>query len=150
MPRLDAASISITSSEFPSRFRGRSRTRCKVPRLGFHAIERLRENARRSCFAHAARAGKNIGVRHAAGLDGVRQRARDMLLPDYVRKRLRPPFSRDDLVAHAVRLSVFSSFRGVPRSGRRGIPLYFGSKKDSSVCRTAFGMTSKNNNIPIR
>ena len=74
-----------------ARFRGGS----------LRAVERLGENARGGCFAHAARAGKNVGVRHAAGLDGVGQRARDVLLPDHVGKRLRTPFSRDDLVAHS-------------------------------------------------
>ena len=68
------------------------------------AVERFGENARRGCFAHAARARKNVGMRHAAGLDGVGERARDVLLPDHVGKRLRPPFSRDDLVAHSVRV----------------------------------------------
>jgi hypothetical protein len=41
-------------------------------------------------------------MRHAPGLDGVGERARDVLLPDYVGKRLRTPFSRDNLVAHSV------------------------------------------------
>ena len=66
------------------------------------AVQRFGENARRGSFAHAARAGKNVGMRHAAGLHGVGERARDVLLPDHVGKRLRPPFSRDDLVAHSV------------------------------------------------
>ena len=35
------------------------------------AVERLGQNARRGRFAHAARAGKNVGMRHAPGLDGV-------------------------------------------------------------------------------
>ena len=67
------------------------------------AVERFGENARGGCFAHAARSGKNVGMRHSPGLDGVGQRARDVLLPDHVAKRLRPPFSRDDLVAHSRR-----------------------------------------------
>jgi len=37
---------------------------------------------------------KNVGVRHAAGLDGVGERARDVLLPDYVGKPLRPAIFR--------------------------------------------------------
>jgi hypothetical protein len=41
-------------------------------------------------------------MRHAPGLNGVGERARDVLLTDHIRKRLRAPFSRDDLVAHFV------------------------------------------------
>ena len=62
-------------ANFPRQFRGRSRIRCRVPRRALRAIERLGEDARRGRFAHAARAGKNVRVRHAAVLDGVGQRA---------------------------------------------------------------------------
>ena len=67
-----------------------------------HAIERFGEDARRRRLPHAARAGKNVGVRHAAGLNGIGERASNVPLPDNVRKCLRPPFSRDDLIAHAL------------------------------------------------
>ena len=53
-------------------FRGRS----------VHAIQRLGENARRGGFSHAARAGKNVSVRHAVVVDRVGQRFGYVLLPD--------------------------------------------------------------------
>ena len=49
-------------------------------RRALRAVQRFGEDARRGGFAHAARAGKNVGVRHAAGVDGVGERARDVLL----------------------------------------------------------------------
>ncbi len=82
------------------------------------AVERLGQNARRGCFAHAARAGKNVGVRHASGLNGIGERARDVLLADNVGKRLRPPFSRDDLVAHTVEAEVSKILAISPRPQR--------------------------------
>ena len=66
----------------------------------FGAVKRLRKNSRRGGLAHAARAGKNVRVRHAPGADGVLQRAGDMLLPGHIGKRLWAPFPRNDLIAH--------------------------------------------------
>ena len=64
------------------------------------AIERFGEDAGGGGLADAADAGKNIGVRDAVRLDGVRERARDVLLPDDVAERLRAIFSGDDFIAH--------------------------------------------------
>src|SRR5229473_2438108 len=70
MPRFDAASISITSSEVP-----------------------------------AARARKNVRVRHAVIFDRVLQRFGYMLLADEIVERLRTPLAGYDLVAHKIRFS---------------------------------------------
>ncbi len=116
MPRFDAASISITSSELPGRnFAAGVAFVARLGRGALFAVERLGEDARGGRLAHAAHAGKNVGVGHAARANGVLQRARDVLLADDVRERLRPPFSRDDLVAHwaGIRLG------GAPASGGR-------------------------------
>ena len=91
MPRLEAASISITSSELPSamatqlaagaagRGVGRDRAAGRAD-----AVERLGQDAGGGGLAGAARAGEEVGVGDAVGLDGVAQRAGDVLLPDDV------------------------------------------------------------------
>ena len=74
-----------------------------VVRLGggtLHAVERLGEDARGGGFAHAAHAGKNVGVRDAIRFDGVRERLGDVLLADNFGECLRAIFSSDDFIAH--------------------------------------------------
>src|SRR6266566_3463691 len=74
MPRFDAASISITSSEVPA------------------AIS-LQES-------HAPHPRKNVRVRHAVILDRVFQCFCYVLLADEIVKRLRAPLAGYDLIAH--------------------------------------------------
>ena len=85
MPRCEAASISITSSELPSAIAwaiGRSRVEVGVrAALGVH---RLREDARHRRLARSARAGEEVRLPHLAVLDRVAQRADDRLLADHV------------------------------------------------------------------
>ena len=69
-----------------------------------NAVERLGQNARGRGLPDPARADKKIGVREAILLDGILQRARDVLLPDEIVERLRPIFPRENLVAHATNL----------------------------------------------
>lgn len=64
------------------------------------AVERLGEDARERGLARAARTAEQVGVRDAAGCDGIGQRARDMLLTDNVREALRAVFAGDDLIRH--------------------------------------------------
>ena len=64
------------------------------------AIERLRQDAGGGRFADAANAGKNVRMRDAVRLNRIRERARDVLLPDDVAERLRAILSGYDFVAH--------------------------------------------------
>ena len=66
----------------------------------FHAIQRLGEDARGGRLAHAAHAGKDIGVSDAIRFDGVRERLRDVLLADNFSECLRAIFSSDNFIAH--------------------------------------------------
>jgi hypothetical protein len=66
----------------------------------FHAVEGLREDSRRGGFAHAANAGKDVGVGDAIRFDGVRERLGDVLLADNLSECLRAIFSSDDFIAH--------------------------------------------------
>src|SRR5262249_34903352 len=65
------------------------------------AVEGLCEDAGARRLADAADAGEEEGVRDAAALDRVRDRGRDVLLPDEVLERLRAPLAGEDDVAHA-------------------------------------------------
>jgi hypothetical protein len=53
-------------------------------------------------------------MRNASGLNGIGESARDVLLPNHVGKRLGPPFSRDDLVAHTVKAGASKFFVNSP------------------------------------
>ena len=77
--------------------------RAHAARLGLLALgaqERARQEARRRRLADAARPREEIGVRHAAGRQRVPERPGDRVLPDDRVEYLRPPLSRQDLVAH--------------------------------------------------
>src|SRR5580658_4068246 len=97
MPRLEAASISITSRPEPAAI---SRQLAHSPQgVGaFFAIETPRQNARYGGFTCAALARENISVRDAALRDCVFQGGLDVLLPDQLRKIPRPVFASDDLI----------------------------------------------------
>ena len=68
-------------------------------RWTFDAVQSLRENSRGGGFSNSARAGKNVGVRDAIGANRIFKRGHHMALADDIRKSLRTPFSRDDLIA---------------------------------------------------
>ena len=64
------------------------------------AIQSLCENSRRRRLANSARTDKQIRMADAVLDDRIPQRPADMLLPDYFRKCLRTPFSRQNLIRH--------------------------------------------------
>ena len=97
MPRFEAASISITSSEFAGRnFAARIALVAGSRRRTLHAVERLGQNARRGRFAHAARAGKNVRMRHA-----VRCESRSRASPSRAAARRRPQTSAGAISAQS-------------------------------------------------
>ena len=63
-----------------------------------NAIQTARQNAGHRGLARAALAGKDVAVRDPVLRDGVLDRGLDVLLIDYVGKRLGPVFPGDDLV----------------------------------------------------
>ena len=67
-------------------------------------IERARKNACGGRFADPAHAGQNPGLRNAAGLECVRDRAHHGVLPDQVVEGCRPVFAREHAVSIARRL----------------------------------------------
>jgi hypothetical protein len=69
------------------------------------AIERLCQNACGRCFADAAWTDKEIGMGQPVLRDRVFQRARHMRLPNEIVESLRPIFSRENFVAHAINLN---------------------------------------------
>jgi hypothetical protein len=78
------------------------------------AIQRHRQNARDGRLADAAMSAENVAVRDALLLDGVPERARDVVLPDDVSKLLRPVFSGENLITHGkddYKLAVSDQFR---------------------------------------
>ena len=64
------------------------------------AVQRHGQNAGDGGFADAAVSAENVAVRDALLLDGVLQRAGDVVLPDHVGELLGPVFAGKDLIAH--------------------------------------------------
>src|SRR5271166_1425256 len=98
MPRFEAASISITSSEVPAAISLQESHTPHGSGVGpftqFSAFARMRAAV---VFPTPRAPEKNVRVRHAIVLDRVLQCFRDVFLPDEVRERLRPPFPGDYL-----------------------------------------------------
>ena len=84
------------------KFRGRNRRCCPARRSGLSRNSALWRGCARGRFSHSAHARKNVRMRHAIRFDGVRQRLRDVLLPDNFAECLRAIFSRDDFIAHRI------------------------------------------------
>ena len=61
------------------------------------AVERLGDNAREGGLAHAARAGKQIGMMQALLLERIGKRRHHVLLPDQFGKGLGTPLARENL-----------------------------------------------------
>jgi len=61
--------------------------------IGVEAVDCFRQQARHRRLARAARAGKEISVRDAAGSDRVVHRLHDVLLADDIVERLGPPLA---------------------------------------------------------
>ena len=71
--------------------------RAFAARLGgrpFFAVEAARQDARGGGFADAADAGEEEGVRDTAALQGLAERAGDVLLADQLGEALGAPFAR--------------------------------------------------------
>ena len=64
------------------------------------AVERLREDLRRTRLARAARAGKEVRMADVAARDGICQRPADMFLPHEVLEGLRPPLPIQRNIRH--------------------------------------------------
>ena len=77
----------------------------RVWRRALLAVQRHRENLRRARLARAAWPGEKVGVADTPRRDGLRKRARDMVLPDEVAERMRPPFAIECDVRHDALLS---------------------------------------------
>jgi hypothetical protein len=77
----------------------------RCDRLAFDAIERLRQNSGSGRFANTAWAHKQIRMGEPVLRDRIFQGARNMRLPDQIVESLRPIFSGENLVAHAINLT---------------------------------------------
>ena len=73
-----------------------------------NAVQRFREDSRGRRFSGAARAEKNVRMCQAVLLDGILERAGDVILPDDFAERLGPVFSGKNRVAHR------TSFKRLP------------------------------------
>ena len=101
MPRLEAPSISMTSTSSPDGDGG-AWLALVAGLVGgaFDAVERLGEDARHGGLADAARPAEEVGVRHAVELDGVLEGLGDDILPDETLERPRAVFSRQNQIRH--------------------------------------------------
>src|SRR5437762_12308858 len=64
------------------------------------AIQGHSQNAGHRCLANPAVPAKNVAVRRPPLLNGILERAGNMLLPDHFGKFLRTVLTRQDLIAH--------------------------------------------------
>jgi hypothetical protein len=71
-------------------------------RAGLGIVQRAGDDAGRRGFAHPADAGEHIGLRDAAALERVFQRAHHRLLADQVAEGGRPVFAREHDIGLAV------------------------------------------------
>jgi len=102
MPRLEAASISITSSAVEAAMApavlahaaGRDgRLGDRMLGVGTGAVERLGQDLGEAGLAGAARTREDVGVRHRAAAHGVLQGARDVILAGDLGEGLRTVFA---------------------------------------------------------
>ena len=66
------------------------------------AVQRHCQDSRNGRFADTPVAAENVPVGDALLLDGILQRASDMVLPNHIGELLRTVFSGKDLIAHCV------------------------------------------------
>ena len=130
MPRLVAASISITSGVAGANLGAGIANAAGLGHRPFRraAVHRHGQDAGDRRLADSAMTAEDIAVRDALLRDGILQGAGDVLLANNVGEFLRPVFARQNLVAHArprlyslrrVRLRAASFGRtGCPRSSR--------------------------------
>ena len=81
--------------------------------VGQFIVERAREDARRRRLADAAHAGEHLGLRDAAGLEGVGERAHHRALADQIVEGRRAVFARQHAVAVRARACGRSPPAGV-------------------------------------
>ena len=101
------------------------------------AVDGLRQKPCGRSLADAARARKQVSVMKAFVLDGVSERARDVLLPRDLLEGLRSPLARDDLVGHkkrsAISRQLLSTTPPVVVFSINSMRLPNGSKKEKRV-----------------
>src|SRR5215469_17202767 len=75
-------------------------TRLRRRRVSQTTVERHRQNTRDGGFPNATMAAEDVAVCDPLLCNCILQRARDMLLPDYVRKLLRSILAGENLISH--------------------------------------------------
>ena len=99
MPRLEAASISMTSTVPPAVISLQLAQSPHGEAVGpFDAVQAARQNAGDGGFPGAALAGKDVSMRDAVLRDGIFQGGLDVFLVDHILKSLGPILSGYDLV----------------------------------------------------
>ena len=103
MPRLEAASISMTSTALPGRdFDATGALAAGLVGGPVDAIQAAGQDARNGRLAGPALAGKDVAVRDAVLPDGIGERRPDVFLSDQLGEGLGPVLAGDDLV-HGMR-----------------------------------------------
>jgi hypothetical protein len=64
------------------------------------AVQRLRQDSRNSCLADTARSGEQVRMMQPTRFERVNQGLQHMLLTNGVSKVFRPPFARQNEIAH--------------------------------------------------
>src|SRR6266567_2813163 len=133
----------------PARFRNRL--------VGRTAVERHRQDSGHRRLSNSAVPAEDVSMRGASLVNGILQRAGDVLLPNDFRKFLWTVFAREDLVAHGRRYSDYTSPHNCGSSGcnLRKIRIFWISLpnperpgSDGATSTTACAMTPATANIP--
>ena len=100
MPRLVAASISITSTELPARTSTHDSHTPQGSGVGLSALHRAAaiqghgQNAGNGGFADAPVPAEDITMRNPLLIDGILEGTGHVFLPNHLRKTLRPVLAR--------------------------------------------------------
>src|SRR5438552_2396840 len=95
---------SIPGANFRARVADAARFRHRLIRGP--AIQSHRQDTRHRCLANPAVPAKNVAVRRPSLLNGILERAGNVLLPDYLGEFLRTVLTRPDLIAHGGQLII--------------------------------------------
>src|SRR2546427_8882524 len=95
---------SIPSANLRTRVASAARFRHRLIRGP--AIQGHSQNAGHRCLANPAVPAKDVAVRRPPLLNGILERAGNMLLPDYLGEFLRTVLTRQDLIAHGGQLII--------------------------------------------
>ncbi len=87
--------------------------------MALGAVERLGKDTSRRRLANPAWPGEQVTLRHAPGMQSIRQRRRDVLLTDDLVETLWAPFAGGYLVSHWLSQDAVDGLRTLRKNERK-------------------------------